>query len=174
MSFSCLYDHSTALLWVFGNNRNITVETYMQFCSSWISATPLPVPPQELSGRTSTRVVSVHSDPLQKVKHCQNNPASPSQRLSYLLQLPMFYVRMWNEDSLSFKTKQAEKELVGQIYSTYNYIMLFQSQISSICECGLSVTWSMSNFWFADSLSPPNALSFQLLSKPTSGGWYLY
>lgn len=67
----------------------------------------------------------------------------------------MFYVHMWNEDSLSFKTKQAEKELVGQIYSTYNYIMLFQSQISSICECGLSVTWSMSNFWFAVSLSPP-------------------
>ena len=30
--------------------------------------------------------------------------------------------------------KQAEKELVDQIYSTYNYIMLLQSQISSICE----------------------------------------
>lgn len=50
-----------------------------------------------------------------------------------MFQLPTSCVRIWSEDSLTFKTKQAE-ELVYQIYSTYNYIMLFQSQISSIWD----------------------------------------
>lgn len=55
MSFSCLYDHSLALLQVFGNNRKITVATSVQFCGMWISATPLSVTAEEQRGRISTR-----------------------------------------------------------------------------------------------------------------------
>ena len=68
-----------SLLRVFGNNRKITVETYMQFCNIWISATPLAVPAQEQTGRTATmgRVCSLWYSP-----ECEALPKVPSKFFS--------------------------------------------------------------------------------------------
>lgn len=79
MSFSCLYDHSAALPQVFANNRKITVETCVQFCNIWISATSLAVPAQEQTGRTATRGC-VHS--LWYSPECEALPKVPSKFFS--------------------------------------------------------------------------------------------